>query len=51
MKDYEYYREEMNNGAPTVIKGQNGLEENLLLGKIITWLPKKIIGLFTKKKK
>ena len=50
MKDYEYYRNEMNNGIPAVIKGQKGMEENLMLGRIITWLPRKIIGLFFKKK-
>ena len=50
-KDYEYYRDDMNNGVLPVIKSQSAMEENLLLGRILTWLPRKIIGLFVKKKR
>lgn len=52
MRDYEYYKDEMDNGIIPFIEGQAGMEENLLLGRIITWLPRKIIGLFkgTKRK-
>ena len=46
MRDYEYYKDEMDNGIIPFIEGQAGMEENLLLGRIITWLPRKIIGLF-----
>ena len=45
MKDYEYYKEEMNNGVIPVIEGTKGMEENLLLGRILTWLPRKIFGI------
>lgn len=47
MKDYEYYKDEMSRGTVPVIEGQKGMEENLLLGRILTWLPRKIIGLLS----
>lgn len=50
MKDYEYYMDEMNKGTVPVILGQEANEENILLGRIITWLPKKIISMFIKRK-
>lgn len=40
----------MNQGPVPVIAGQKGMEENLLLGRIITWLPRKIYELIFKKK-
>ena len=49
MKDYEYYKEEMNKGTVPVIEGQTAMDEKILLGRILTWLPRKIISLFKKK--
>lgn len=50
MEDYEYYQKEMKKGPVPIIQGQGAMEENLLLGRILTWLPRKIISLFKKKK-
>lgn len=49
MEDYEYYQKEMKKGTVSIIQGQGAMEENLLLGRILTWLPRKIISLFKKK--
>lgn len=51
MEDYEYYQKEMKKGTVPIIQGQGAMEENLLLGRILTWLPRKIISLFKKKGK
>lgn len=40
MEDYEYYKDEMQKGTIPVITGQKGMEENLLLGRMLTWLPR-----------
>lgn len=42
MKDYEYYWDEMNKDVRPIILGHKAHEENLLLGRILTWLPRKI---------
>ena len=44
MKDYEYYWKEMDKGVVPIILGQKAHEENLLLGRILTWLPRKIFS-------
>lgn len=51
IKDYEYYKDEMNRGPVPVIESQGAMEENIMLGRMITWLPRQIIKLFKKSKK
>ena len=46
MKDYEYYWDEANKDVVPIILGQEAYEENLLLGRILTWLPRKIFEFF-----
>ena len=46
MKDYEYYWDEANKDVVPIILGQEAHEENLLLGRILTWLPRKIFEFF-----
>lgn len=52
MKDYEYYRDEMDKGVVPFIEGQAGVDDKVYLGKVLTWLPRKIINaikrIFTK---
>lgn len=48
---YNYYKDEMNKGTVPSIMGIGAVEEKVLLGKILTWLPRKIIALFSKKDK
>lgn len=48
MKDYEYYWEDANKDVVPIILGQEAHEENLLLGRMLTWLPRKIFTLIVK---
>ena len=49
-KYYDYYKDEMNKGTVPSIMGNSAVEEKVLLGRAITWLPRKIISLFTSQK-
>ena len=51
MKDYEYYKDEMKRDPIQIIEGQGAMDENILLGKMLTWLPRKIFGAIFKRKK
>lgn len=48
---YNYYKEDMNKGTVPSIMGSSAVEEKVLLGKILTWLPRKIISLFSSKRR
>lgn len=49
MKDYEYYYDEMNKGTIANIESSSAMEEKLIIGRILLWLPRKIWKLITKK--